>query len=157
VSITRTLVETHRRLEIGRPKTAAGTRTLDLPEPLRDELAAYVERSGLTDPDALLFADSFGGPLRRSNFRRRVFAPAAKTAGVEGLTFHGLRHSAATTWMAAGADVRTVQHLLGHSDPRLVLRLYAHVANDAVKRGAEIASRHYWEDGTTGHDSPDVP
>lgn len=130
---------------------------VDLPGPLRLELAAYVERAGLDDPDALLFADYFGGPLRRSNFRRGVFSPAAYTAGVDGLTFHGLRHSAATTWMAAGADVRTVQHLLGHSDLRLVLRLYAHVANDAVKRGAETASRLYWHHDEGAEIGPDVP
>ncbi len=40
--------------------------------------------------------------------------------------FHQLRHYAATTSIAAGADVRTVASRLGHADPSTTLRIYAH-------------------------------
>ena len=49
---------------------------------------------------------------------------AAKT-GVGG-HFHQLRHYAATTSIAGGADVRTVAGRLGHADPSTTLRIYAH-------------------------------
>ncbi len=49
---------------------------------------------------------------------------AAKT-GVGG-HFHELRHYAATTSIASGADVRTVAGRLGHADPATTLRVYAH-------------------------------
>ncbi|MDH3731449.1 MAG: tyrosine-type recombinase/integrase [Acidimicrobiia bacterium] len=65
---------------------------------------------------------------------RKVFAPPVERAG---LTFHGLRHSAATQWVANGVDARTVQHRLGHADPRLVLLLYA-PRLDAVERRRSV-------------------
>ena len=40
--------------------------------------------------------------------------------------FHELRHFSATTAIAAGSDVRTVAGRLGHADPALTLRVYAH-------------------------------
>ena len=40
--------------------------------------------------------------------------------------FHELRHFAATTAIAAGFDVRTVAGRLGHADPSVTLRVYAH-------------------------------
>jgi len=146
LSVTRTVTETDGRLTIGKPKTSAGHRTLALPASLVEEIRQHVDRLGLVDGDELLFADSFGGPLRRSNFRRRVFDPATRSTRVEGLTFHGLRHSAATQWVADGIDPRTVQHRLGHADPRLVLRLYAHVSTQADRQAAATAESIYWSD-----------
>jgi hypothetical protein len=40
--------------------------------------------------------------------------------------FHGLRHFAATVAIGSGADVRTVSGRLGHADPSVTLRVYAH-------------------------------
>jgi integrase len=77
--------------------------------------------------------------LRYSLFRSRVWTPAARKAGLSGFTFHGLRHSAATAWVAAGVDPKTAQHRLGHATPRLVLELYAHATNDADRAAAHVA------------------
>ncbi len=143
VSIRRTIVDDDGRLEIGVPKTAAAVRSLAMPEPMTQELRDHIARLDLNE-DELLFADAFGGPLRRSNFRSRVFIPAVKQAGLDGLTFHGLRHSAATQWVSHGLDPRTVQHRLGHSDPRLVLQLYAHAVSEADQRAANATTAIYW-------------
>lgn len=37
---------------------------------------------------------------------------------------HVLRHTAASAWLAAGVDVRTVAEFLGHSDPGFTLKTY---------------------------------
>ena len=133
------------RLSMDSPKTAAGVRTLVMPSELYDELTAHIQLLGIEKGD-LLFADASCGPLRRSNFRTRVFLPATKKAGLEGVTFHGLRHSAAAQWVASGIDPRTVQHRLGHSDPRLVLRLYAHASGRADQQAANESSVIFWGD-----------
>jgi integrase len=66
------------------------------------------------------------GPLRRSNFNRRVWAPATRAVGVEGLRFHDLRHTAATLAVAAGASTRELMARLGHASSAAALR-YQHV------------------------------
>jgi hypothetical protein len=43
------------------------------------------------------------------------------------VSFHGLRHSAATLMLARGAGVKVVQDMLGHSTPMLTLGTYGHV------------------------------
>ncbi len=154
LSIRRTVTETAGRISFGQPKTQAGFRTLAIPQPLVTELAAHIERFRIKGPDALLFADSRGRPIRRSNFANRVLAPATLEAGCRGLTFHGLRHTAATQWIADGIDARTVQFHLGHADPRLVLKLYAHASHNADRAAAETTAASIWNDLTTPTESP---
>ena len=64
--------------------------------------------------------------MRRSNFRRRWWLRATRTAGLEGLRFHDLRHSAATLALAAGANTRELMDRMGHTSPQVALR-YQHV------------------------------
>ena len=49
-----------------------------------------------------MFTASKGGPLFRSTFVRHVWHPVVTQAGLEGLTFHGLRHSFVAILVAAG-------------------------------------------------------
>ena len=132
----------------GDTKTLAGIRTISLPLPLIKELQTHIERTEVTRPDELLFQDSIGGQIRRRNFRRREFDPAVKRLDLNGLTFHGLRHSAATQWVKEGIDPKTVQHRLGHSDPRITLMLYAKASNDADAAAADALTAVYWPDET---------
>jgi integrase len=66
----------------------------------------------------------------------RGFSRLAKRLGIHGLTFHDLRHDAASTLTAAGVSQRAVMELLGHKDPRMTVR-YQHLApghlQDAMK------------------------
>jgi integrase len=66
-------------------------------------------------PADLVFTAPSGSPLRLGNRRHRVFDPACATAGIIGLTPHDLRHTAASLAIAAGANVKAVQRMLGHS------------------------------------------
>ena len=66
-------------------------------------------------PGDLVFTAPGGGPLRLGNWRTRVFDPACAAAGIVGLTPHDLRHTAASLAIAAGANVKAVQRMLGHS------------------------------------------
>ncbi|UUU25892.1 site-specific integrase [Streptomyces sp. DSM 40750] len=88
-------------------------RSVPLPRSFADELR---ELTGGRKLDALVFTASESGPLRYSNFRQRVFDPAVKAAGLDGLgiTPHKLRPTAASLAIAAGADVKVVQTVLGH-------------------------------------------
>ncbi len=109
-----------------------------------DELRAHVAEHDRR-PSDLVFVTEMGEPMRRSTFRRFVFQPAVVELGLDGLTFHGLRHSAATQWVSDGVDLRTAQAWLGHADPKLVLRLYAHISSDAGHRAAQVVGASFWD------------
>jgi integrase len=61
------------------------------------------------ESDALVFTASKGGPLFRSTFARHVW----HRAGLDGFTFHGLRHSFVAILVAAGCNVREVSEWAG--------------------------------------------
>lgn len=88
------------------------------------------------DPEELLFPNNEGGPLDYSNWRRRVWEPAVKAAGLDGLNFHDLRRTNATAMVAEGVDVKTAQARLGHSDPRLTLAIYAQATTEGDRSAA---------------------
>lgn len=71
------------------------------------------------------------------NRRGDLWRPSAfgmywsRQAATEGVTFHQLRHTFATSALRAGVPVNHVAQLLGHSSPIITLRVYAHVLDDA--------------------------
>lgn len=146
VSVAQTLVEIGGRVSFGPPKSRASVRTIACPPPLVGELATHIGHRGIVEPDDLLFVNRVGAPVKRSPFRTHVFAPAVGEVGLDGLTFHGLRHSAATQWVASGVNLRTVQAWLGHADPHLVLRLYAHASDTAGRQAADVVAESFWGD-----------
>lgn len=84
--------------------------------------------------DAWLFTAPRGGVLDLPNWNRRVFAPAVRHAGLagRGLTPHSLRHTAASLAIAARADVKVVQNMLGHKDAAMTLNIYAGLFPDRL-------------------------
>jgi integrase len=125
--------------DIGPPKSAASRRTMSIPSELADELSGHMKALELTgaDPEELLFPNAEGRPLDYSNWRRRVWEPAVKEAGLDGLNFHDLRRTNATAMVAEGVDVKTAQARLGHSDPRLTLAVYAQATTEGDRSAAE--------------------
>ncbi|MFF9625393.1 tyrosine-type recombinase/integrase [Streptomyces griseosporeus] len=111
-------------------------RSVPLPRSFANELGTLAAGRKADD---LLFTAPEGGPLRYANFRSRVFDPAVKEAGLAGLgiTPHKLRHTAASLAIAAGADVKVVQLMLGHKDASMTLNIYGHLFPDRLDEVAD--------------------
>lgn len=110
---------------------------------LRDYLVErerLLRRRRRTDPGAL-FLNARGGPLS-ARWMFEVVVRHARRAGIATpLTPHGLRHSFATHLLDRGADLRTVQELLGHA--RLVTtEVYTHVSTARLREVYDRAHPH---------------
>lgn len=99
------------------------------------------------DPDRLVFPGRDGGYVTNFEYRR-VFDPAAKDIGMEGLVPHELRHTCASLAIAAGANVLAVQRLLGHEAATMTLDTYGHLFSDdltQVAKSLDTAARATWK------------
>jgi integrase len=147
ISVAEALVRgTGGRNVFGPPKSKLGARTMFMPQTIVDMLSAHLERSGFTedDTDALVFTDDEGGPLRYSNWRRRVWLPAVAAAECAGAGFHDLRRLNATTLVVEGIDVKTAQTRLGHADPRTTLAIYASAPASIDRVAADVIGEGFF-------------
>jgi integrase len=135
VTVAEQLLEVNGAFSVGLPKSAAGRRAVSLPAVVVEALGEHLRSYTAKSPEAFVFLSSQGTHLRRSNFNRRVWQPATRAAGVEGLRVHDLRHTAGTLATAAGGSLREVMDRLGHSTTVAAVR-YQHVMAD---RDAAIA------------------
>jgi integrase len=108
--IAEAVVDVNGHAVFGTPKTHQ-RRQVPLTRFLAEELAVHVAGKA---PGDFVFAAEKGGVLHSRNFRRSSFAPAVRATGLEGLTPHALRHTAASLAIASGANVKVVQTMLGH-------------------------------------------
>jgi len=98
------------------------TRFVPVGEQAMAAVATYLERArrGLAasaeqDPSGMLFLSKSGRPLGTSDVRRRLKTWTARVGVGEGSSPHALRHSFATHLLDGGADLRSIQELLGHA------------------------------------------
>ena len=68
--------------------------------------------------------------------RKRLEESLAQAGITRHITFHSLRHTAASNMIMAGIDPETVGKILGHKDPKMTKR-YTHLAPDYLKQSIE--------------------
>lgn len=99
----------------------------------RYRAALQSEKDPRRTASALLFPSARGRPLTRQAFWKIVRRHALRAGVSDGVHPHRLRHSFATHLLAHGADLRSVQAMLGHADVSTT-EIYTHVTRDHVKR-----------------------
>ncbi|HUP17550.1 MAG TPA: tyrosine-type recombinase/integrase [Acidimicrobiia bacterium] len=91
---------------------------------LAEDLAKHAAAKGRDD---LLFTAPRGGMISPTTWRRRVWKPAVMLEGLEGVTFHSLRHSQGALLVEQGEHPLVVARRLGHTSVRTVLDVYGHL------------------------------
>lgn len=135
LQVRRTVTKDGGKLGIGPTKTAKGRRTVkltrDATEALRRHLARQLEEiEGLGDhfeENGLVFCTSKGTLINPTNLRKRSLAPLLGKAGLPHMTFHQLRHTAATILLLKNVNPKIVSEMLGHATIAITLDTYSHV------------------------------
>ena len=124
------VAEMHDHLYLGPPKTTAGRRRVGLPRVLVEALQEHLAGRSV-EPDGFVVARANGAPLRTANLRTRIWRPATRAAGLEGLGIHDLQHTAVARWIPAGAGPKEVATRAGHSSVSFTLDHYGHLDPEA--------------------------
>lgn len=103
--------------------------------PCHTSLRAALDRAPRTAMTILCRAD--GAPWTALQFQTAA-SKAIRGAGLRGLVWHGLRHTAATWLAEAGCSEREIMSITGHSSPAMVSR-YARHADQKTRATAAIA------------------
>ena len=133
--------------QLGKPKSKRSRRTIVFEHGTAAAIRALVEAR---KPDAFLFTNTRGGPVRRTNFAEQAWAPAvhvlagdvpevvkpargrSRTVWTPGPgkrpTPHDARHTYASTQIARGKSMAHIQRQLGHESITTTLNLYTHLA-----------------------------
>ncbi|WP_127817860.1 site-specific integrase [Microbacterium sp. CPCC 204701] len=122
-------VEVQGKIHVGTTKSHKG-RLVPVPAFLVEELlAATAGRSR----DALVFSAPDGGYMRRtraSDGSKSWFKTALTKAELQPMTVHDLRHTAASLAVQSGANVKTIQRMLGHTSAAMTLDVYSDLFED---------------------------
>ncbi|MEV8326553.1 tyrosine-type recombinase/integrase [Kitasatospora sp. NPDC056731] len=142
------------------PPKGGTLRNVPLPRPVADALKAHMERfpaveitlpwmkvGGPPLTKRLIFTSLSGSIVWRGMLNEDHWKPALATAGViptpgKGESYasarehgmHALRHFFASILLDAGESIKAVSEYLGHADPGLTLRVYAHLMPDSRHR-----------------------
>lgn len=113
-------------------------RTVYLPEELVNMLSRHVELNEPLGDERWVF--QWSGNVLNRNSAGNQWRRLREQVGLEKFTVHDLRHFYASGLIAAGIDVVSVQHALGHSSPSVTLNTYSHLWPKAEDRTRAAAA-----------------
>lgn len=134
VVVRTTIVPVDGRLEFRETTKGRKPRVVPIPGSVAELLEEHLQD---VHSNSLVFTSPSGRELRASNFGRRVFHPAVRRCReldptFPQVVFHDLRRTAVTLAISAGANVKLVQQIAGHSSAVTTLDVYAQLfAHDA--------------------------
>lgn len=133
---------------VGPPKTAASRRTIALDRHTvrllrvhrKRQRAEQIAAGERWEDSGYVFTTPDGAPLQPDLLTRR-FGRLAQASGLPPVRLHDLRHAAASLAHASGADLKTVQELLGHTSIVLTADTYTSVLHELHIKTAEATAQ----------------
>jgi len=106
-----------------------------------DVRTALIAAARGRDRTALLLPGPDGTPWRRNSWRSR-WNTACASAGLADLVAHELRHTAVSLAIHAGANIKTIQRMVGHTSAAITLDTYGHLWEDELDGLPAAVERH---------------
>lgn len=148
--VSRSLRETKAGISLETPKTAHSRRSIKLPQTLvvalqkhRRAQAEHYIKTGLRPELDLVFPNELGALKSPDDFSWK-YGQAVKKIGLNGISFHALRHTHITDLLRSGKSIKAIATRAGHKDPTVTLQVYAHLMpgdDDALAEAADEALR----------------
>jgi integrase len=113
----------HRSGGIGLPKTASSERDVDMLPHVIVELEEPRARTQMRGE--LVFLDEVDGPIDLTNFRDRNWRRILIKARLRARTIYQCRHAYAALQLSRGENPRYVDHQMGHTNHKMIIRHYA--------------------------------
>lgn len=148
VSVTGTLHHIEGKAVVTEPKTASAVRTVLVPSEITEALHqqkaqqdVWRDAAGAEWPDSgFVFTGRTGMPLHRS-VPAHAMKRYCERLGLSHVTPHGLRHLHASLLLDEGMPVTAVSARLGHANPNITLKIYAHALTHQDAEAAQAIGR----------------
>ena len=155
VRVERSLEQTKIGLRFKEPKTKHGRRSITIPPAVVADLRAHWKAAqeqrlalglGRSAPDDLVFTMWDGSP-RKPNALTNDWLRASAVSGRR-INLHALRHTHASSLIAAGIDILTISRRLGHANPKITLSVYGHLYGNTDDKAAQAVEAMFARIGT---------
>jgi integrase len=119
------------------PKTHDSGRTIEIDKELASALQKWKAQCPGRSALGLVFPAPTGEPLHRRTLHKQGLLPALTAAELSHFTIHSLRHFHASALLQAGIPIAEVSARLGHANPAITMRVYAHYLEGTESKAAE--------------------
>ncbi len=125
---------------VGLPKSDCGLREIPLTENVLALLKRYREEEAPSDKEMFLFHDSESQYKPHDpTYLTKHLKKFMKNAGLPDMSPHDLRHTCASILLQSGADIKSVQDILGHADASTTLNYYVKSDLESMRGATEKA------------------
>jgi integrase len=122
--------------KVQEPKTVNAVRTFAVSSRLLNHLRKILS-TWRPNPQQLVFATRNGTPWDANLLVKRKFRPMLRQLNIQECGLHAFRHANASLMDELSVPMKVRQQRLGHSDPRLTMNTYTHMASSDDERIAE--------------------
>ena len=135
ITVNKAVQKIKGEVKINTPKTKSSIRTIRLCDECIRLLSQL--KANQIPKSKYIFPSSVTGEIRDTSAVTRRLHRIQDRAGVPRIRFHDLRHSFATLSLEQGMDIKTVSHMLGHTDAGFTMNTYMHVTDNMQQSVAD--------------------